>query len=59
MSVRCCKILLVQVNFLSIKTGDIARILKEGFDFDLLRDGFYELIDELKLDYLLLIPTQV
>lgn len=36
----------------SIKTGDIARILKEGFDFDLLCDGFYELIDELELDYL-------
>jgi len=36
----------------SIKTGDIAQILREGYDFNLLCDGFYDLIDALKLDYL-------
>jgi MinD-like ATPase involved in chromosome partitioning or flagellar assembly len=36
----------------SIKTGDIAQILKEGFDFNVLCDGFYDLIEALELDYL-------
>lgn len=36
----------------SIKAGDIARILREGFDFGLLNDGFQKLIDALNLDYL-------
>jgi MinD-like ATPase involved in chromosome partitioning or flagellar assembly len=36
----------------SIKAGDIARILREGFDFGLLSDGFQSLMDVLDLDYL-------
>lgn len=36
----------------SIKTGDITRILREGFSFDSLNDGFQGLINTLKLDYL-------
>jgi septum site-determining protein MinD len=36
----------------SIKTGDIAQILREGYDFNVLCDGFYDLIDALALDYL-------
>lgn len=36
----------------SIRAGDIARILREGFDFGLLNDGFQKLIDALNLDYL-------
>jgi septum site-determining protein MinD len=38
----------------SIKTGDIARILRDGYDFNVLCDGFFELIDVLALDYLLI-----
>ncbi|MBL8796484.1 MAG: MinD/ParA family protein [Planctomycetia bacterium] len=36
----------------SSKAGEIARILREGYDVGLLNDGFQELIDKLKLDYL-------
>lgn len=36
----------------SIKARDITRILREGFDFGMLNDGFQDLIDELELDYL-------
>jgi MinD-like ATPase involved in chromosome partitioning or flagellar assembly len=36
----------------SIKAKDITRVLREGFDFNLLNDGFQELIDALNLDYL-------
>lgn len=36
----------------SIKAKDITKVLREGFDFDLLNDGFQELIDALELDYL-------
>lgn len=36
----------------SIKAKDITRVLREGFDFNLLNDGFQELIDALDLDYL-------
>ena len=36
----------------SIKSGDIARVLREGYDVGLLNDGFHELIDKLQLDYL-------
>lgn len=36
----------------SIKPGDIARILREGYDVGLLNDGYQTLIDKLKLDYL-------
>ncbi len=38
----------------SIKTGEIGRVLKEGYDVGLLNDGFKRLIKELKLDYLLI-----
>jgi MinD-like ATPase involved in chromosome partitioning or flagellar assembly len=38
----------------SIKTGEIARILREGYDVVRLNDGFQELISSLKLDYLLI-----
>jgi MinD-like ATPase involved in chromosome partitioning or flagellar assembly len=37
----------------SIQTGEIARILREGYDVSLLNDGFHALIERLKLDYLL------
>ncbi|MGG6270551.1 MinD/ParA family ATP-binding protein [Leptolyngbya sp. AN03gr2] len=36
----------------SIKTGEISRILREGYDARLLNDGLRNLIDRLKLDYL-------
>jgi MinD-like ATPase involved in chromosome partitioning or flagellar assembly len=36
----------------SMKINDISRILREGFDIELLFDGFQTLIKELKLDYL-------
>jgi len=36
----------------SIKVRDITRILRDGFDFNLLNDGFHDLIDALDLDYL-------
>ena len=36
----------------SIKAGEIARILREGYDVGLLNDGFKELISRLNLDYL-------
>jgi MinD-like ATPase involved in chromosome partitioning or flagellar assembly len=38
----------------SINTGEIARVLREGFDVGLLNDGFRQLIDVLALDYLLI-----
>lgn len=38
----------------SIKPGEIARILREGYDVGLLNDGFREVVDKLKLDYLLI-----
>jgi MinD-like ATPase involved in chromosome partitioning or flagellar assembly len=38
----------------SIKTGEIARILREGYDVVRLNDGFQELVSSLKLDYLLI-----
>ncbi len=38
----------------SIKAGDIARVLREGYDVGLLNDGFHRLIDELKLDVLMI-----
>lgn len=37
----------------SIKTGQIGRVLKEGYDVGVLNDGFKKLIGELRLDYLL------
>lgn len=36
----------------SIKARDITRILREGFDFNMLNDGLQDLIDVLDLDYL-------
>jgi septum site-determining protein MinD len=36
----------------SIKVNDISRVLREGFDAELLFDGFQQLIKDLKLDYL-------
>lgn len=38
----------------SIKAGQIARILREGYDVGRLNDGFQKLIDCLNLDYLLI-----
>jgi len=38
----------------SIKAGEIARILREGYDVGLLNDGFRELVDQLKLDALII-----
>ncbi|MBL8130462.1 MAG: MinD/ParA family protein [Anaerolineae bacterium] len=38
----------------SIKVGEIARILREGYDVGLLNDGFQSLVRELKLDILLI-----
>lgn len=36
----------------SLKAGDIARVLQEGYEVALLTDGFQELIDRLSLEYL-------
>jgi MinD-like ATPase involved in chromosome partitioning or flagellar assembly len=38
----------------SIKAGEIARILREGYDVGLLNDGFRDLVDQLKLDVLII-----
>ncbi len=38
----------------SIKAGDIARVLRDGYDVNLLNDGFHELTRHLDLDYLLI-----
>jgi septum site-determining protein MinD len=38
----------------SVKTGEITRILQEGYDVGLLNDGFEQLLDKLRLDYLLI-----
>lgn len=36
----------------SIKTGEISKILRDGYDVGKLNDGFQKLIQELQLDYL-------
>lgn len=36
----------------SIRTGEIARILREGYDVGMLNEGFHSLIEALQLDYL-------
>lgn len=36
----------------SLKTGEIARILREGYDVGLLNDGLQDLLKNLRLDYL-------
>jgi len=38
----------------SIKSGEIGRVLKDGYDVGLLNDGFRSLIQKLDLDYLLI-----
>jgi MinD-like ATPase involved in chromosome partitioning or flagellar assembly len=38
----------------SIKAGEIARVLREGYDVGLLNDGFSALIQKLKLDLLII-----
>jgi MinD-like ATPase involved in chromosome partitioning or flagellar assembly len=38
----------------SMKAGDIARVLREGYDVGMLRDGFHEAIDTLRLDSLII-----
>src|SRR5512142_2410370 len=38
----------------SIKAGEIARILREGYDVGLLNDGFRDIVNEMGLDYLLI-----
>ncbi len=38
----------------SLKAGDIAKVLKQGYDVNVLNDGFRELIHRLQLDYLLI-----
>ena len=43
----------------SVRTSDIARIVREGYDVNLLNDGFNALLDDLQLDVLLInkLPT--
>ncbi|MBE7380515.1 MAG: MinD/ParA family protein [Leptolyngbya sp. SIO1E4] len=36
----------------SLKAGEIARVLREGYDVGLLNDGFQDLIQQLNLDFL-------
>ncbi len=38
----------------SIKAGEIARVLREGYDVGLLNDGFRNLVDDLTLDVLMI-----
>jgi septum site-determining protein MinD len=38
----------------SLNAGEITRVLKEGYDIRRLNEGFRQLIDELKLDYLII-----
>src|SRR5262249_12871784 len=38
----------------SVKTGEITRVLREGYDVNLLNEGFQALVDRLRLDYLLI-----
>jgi MinD-like ATPase involved in chromosome partitioning or flagellar assembly len=38
----------------SIKPGEIARILREGYDVGLLNDGFRDVVEKMRLDYLLI-----
>jgi MinD-like ATPase involved in chromosome partitioning or flagellar assembly len=38
----------------SMKAGDIARVLREGYDVGVLRDGLHELIKALELDVLMI-----
>jgi len=38
----------------SMKPGDIAKVLREGYDVGLLNDGYERLLDKLKLDVLMI-----
>ncbi len=38
----------------SIKAGEIARVVREGYDVGLLNDGFHDLIEQLDLDILMI-----
>jgi len=38
----------------SMKAGDIARVLREGYDVGVLREGFHEAIEALQLDVLMI-----
>jgi MinD-like ATPase involved in chromosome partitioning or flagellar assembly len=38
----------------SMKAGEIARVLREGYDVGLLNDGFHDLVEQLKLDVLMI-----
>lgn len=38
----------------SMKTGEIARVVKEGYDVGLLNDGFHSLIEDVNLDVLVI-----
>lgn len=38
----------------SLKAGEIARVIRDGYDVGMLSDGFWELVDHLKLDALLI-----
>jgi MinD-like ATPase involved in chromosome partitioning or flagellar assembly len=38
----------------SIRAGEIARVLREGYDVGLLNDGFHKLVEELNLDILVI-----
>jgi septum site-determining protein MinD len=38
----------------SVKTGEITRVLQEGYDVALLNEGFQALLERLRLDYLLI-----
>lgn len=38
----------------SVKAGEIARVLREGYDVGLLNEGFQDLVSSLDLDYLLI-----
>jgi MinD-like ATPase involved in chromosome partitioning or flagellar assembly len=38
----------------SIRAGDIAQVLRDGYDVGLLQEGFHALLDRLRLDYLVI-----
>jgi septum site-determining protein MinD len=38
----------------SIKAGEIARVVREGYDVGLLNDGFHDLVEQLDLDVLMI-----
>ncbi|MBI5959887.1 MAG: MinD/ParA family protein [Chloroflexi bacterium] len=38
----------------SIKAGEIARVVREGYDVGLLNDGFHDLVEQLNLDILMI-----